>query len=69
MDKYKEHAPGLAIAAARKAVTDWGGDKKRITHVVAVTCTGQITIDIFCLFVYLFKGIDFVCIVIRLVKY
>lgn len=40
MAKYKEHAPPLALAAARKAVRDWGGDKRTITHVVAITCTG-----------------------------
>lgn len=40
MAMYKKHAPPLALAAAKRAVRDWGGDKKSITHVVAITCTG-----------------------------
>ncbi len=39
---FKIEAPKLALAAARKAITDWGGDKHRITHVIGVTCTGVI---------------------------
>ena len=37
---FKREAPKLAVAAARKAIADWGGDKALITHVIAVTCTG-----------------------------
>jgi len=40
MAMYKLHAPPLALCASQKAVKDWGGDKRNITHVVAITCTG-----------------------------
>jgi acyl carrier protein len=39
---YIQEAPKLARAAAEAAVKDWGGNKKDITHVVGVTCTGAI---------------------------
>ena len=39
---FKAEAPKLAVEAARRALSDWGGDKALITHVVAVTCTGVI---------------------------
>lgn len=39
---YKKEAPKLAIAACTKALQDWGGNKKDITHVVSVSCTGII---------------------------
>ncbi len=37
---YKEEAPKLAEEAARKALTAWGGDPSRITHIISVSCTG-----------------------------
>jgi len=39
---FKREAPLLAVAAAEKALADWGGNKQHITHVVGVTCTGVI---------------------------
>lgn len=41
--RYKKEAPGLAHAAAERAIKDWGGNKKDITHVVAISCTGIMT--------------------------
>lgn len=41
-ETYKVEAPKLAIAASKKALKDWGGDRKDITHVVSVSCTGII---------------------------
>ncbi|KAF3362720.1 Uncharacterized protein PHSC3_000707 [Chlamydiales bacterium STE3] len=41
-DLYKVEAPKLALAAARKALADWGGDAHAITHVISVSCTGMI---------------------------
>ncbi|ELR10887.1 uncharacterized protein ACA1_144880 [Acanthamoeba castellanii str. Neff] len=37
---YCEEAPKLAIEACKKAVADWGGDAKDITHIISVSCTG-----------------------------
>jgi hypothetical protein len=39
---FKVEAPKLAVAAAERALADWGGDRHKITHVIAVTCTGVI---------------------------
>eukprot|EP00736_Rhodelphis_marinus_P005751 Rmarinus@m.19561 len=41
--RYKKEAPGIAHAAAEKAIKDWGGKKSEITHVFAVSCTGIMT--------------------------
>jgi predicted naringenin-chalcone synthase len=41
-DIYKEEAPKLAQACAQKALSQWGGDPKAITHVISVSCTGMI---------------------------
>jgi predicted naringenin-chalcone synthase len=38
---YRQEAPKLAQAAAEKALTDWGGKRKAITHIVSVSCTGM----------------------------
>jgi chalcone synthase/acridone synthase len=35
---WMEHAPKLAVAAAREAIANWGGDAAKITHIVT-TCT------------------------------
>lgn len=40
-DAYKLHAPILATHAAQKAIDDWGGDVKDITHVISISCTGM----------------------------
>lgn len=37
---YVTEAPKLAVAAARAAVANWGGDAASITHIVAASCTG-----------------------------
>jgi predicted naringenin-chalcone synthase len=37
---YKEKAPALAHAAAVQALSDWGGSRDEVTHVIAVSCTG-----------------------------
>lgn len=37
---WMEHAPKLAIEAARKAVRAWGGDPRDITHVVTTSTSG-----------------------------
>jgi len=37
---YCSEAPKLAIAASRKAIEEWGGDVKDITHIIAISCTG-----------------------------
>ncbi len=39
---YSQKAPKLALAAAEKALADWGGKRDDITHVVSVSCTGMI---------------------------
>jgi len=39
---YKIEAPKLACEAAEKALKNWGGDRKEITHVIAVSCTGLV---------------------------
>ena len=39
---YAQEAPKLALAAANKALADWGGARESITHVVSVSCTGMI---------------------------
>lgn len=45
-EKYKYIAPQLAFEAASKAIEDWGGDVKTITHVVSCSCTGVLIPDI-----------------------
>ncbi|WP_338849748.1 hypothetical protein V8J88_11875 [Massilia sp. W12] len=37
---WHEHAPQLAIKAARAAMADWGGPASEITHVVTTSTTG-----------------------------
>lgn len=37
---YCEDAPKLAIESSRRAVEDWGGDAKDITHIISISCTG-----------------------------
>jgi len=37
--------PELAFTSASKAVQDWGGDVKTITHVVSCSCTGILVPD------------------------
>lgn len=41
-DIYKEEAPKLAESVCRKALKEWKGEVKEITHVVSVSCTGMI---------------------------
>ena len=38
---YKKEAPKLAIEAAKSVTTSWGGDLKKITHIISVSCTGM----------------------------
>lgn len=38
---YTHEAPRLSMQSCEAAIADWGGDKLKITHVVAVTCTGS----------------------------
>jgi predicted naringenin-chalcone synthase len=40
LNTFKEYAPKLAIEAARKALADWGGDPRTITHVITTATTG-----------------------------
>lgn len=40
--RYKKDAPQLAEKAARQALEKWGGEGKRITHIISVSCTGVI---------------------------
>jgi predicted naringenin-chalcone synthase len=40
MRMYAEHAPPLAVAAARAALADSGLSAAEVTHLVPVTCTG-----------------------------
>ncbi len=40
--RYKKDAPELAEKAARQVLEKWGGEGKRITHVISVSCTGII---------------------------
>lgn len=39
-EAYNRTAPDLAVAAAEKALRDWGGDRSEISHVISVSCTG-----------------------------
>ncbi len=39
---YKNEAPKLAYQAAIKAIKQWGGEAKNITHIISVTCTGMV---------------------------
>ncbi len=39
MKFFRDHAPAMAVAAARRAVEDWGGSVTDISHVIT-TCTG-----------------------------
>jgi len=41
-DIFKKYAPQLAISTCEKALNAWGGDRKSITHVISVSCTGMI---------------------------
>ena len=36
---FRQHATRLSVAACSKAIKEWGGRIKDITHIVAVTCT------------------------------
>jgi prepilin-type processing-associated H-X9-DG protein len=38
---YKKEAPKLAIKAAQKALSSWGGNPRDITHVISISCTGM----------------------------
>ncbi|MDX1494526.1 MAG: type III polyketide synthase, partial [Longimicrobiales bacterium] len=42
MKAYEEHAPELAVAAARRALEDGDVDAGAVTHLVTVSCTGFI---------------------------
>jgi predicted naringenin-chalcone synthase len=37
---WRKYCPGLAMEAVQQALTVWGGDKNRITHVVSHSTTG-----------------------------
>jgi predicted naringenin-chalcone synthase len=37
---YCEEAPKLATEAAKRAVNNWGGQPKDITHIISISCTG-----------------------------
>ena len=50
-DEYKKLAPDLALAAAKRAIEDWGGNAKDITHVLSCSSTGILLPDINCLLV------------------
>jgi len=39
---YEKCAPQLAKEAALRAIEDWGGRVERISHVIAVSCTGTV---------------------------
>ncbi len=39
---YEKEAPKLAIAAAKGAIEEWGGNLEQITHVIAISCTGLV---------------------------
>lgn len=39
---YKEAAPKLAEAVCQDVLEQWGGDRKQITHIISVSCTGMI---------------------------
>lgn len=41
-DVYKNIAPQLAASVCHQAIEQWGGDRKDITHVISVSCTGMI---------------------------
>ena len=38
---FREEGVKLSVAACQKAVKEWGGDVKDITHVIATTCTNS----------------------------
>lgn len=40
MERYQRHAPGLALAAAGRALADAGCRPEDVTHLVLVSCTG-----------------------------
>ncbi|MCB1118445.1 MAG: hypothetical protein KDK65_00635, partial [Chlamydiia bacterium] len=40
---YRKEAPKLAFKCAKKALDEWGGDPKTLTHILTVTCTGFLT--------------------------
>lgn len=42
MAVYQLEAPRLAIQAAQDAISHWGEDAKKITHVISISCTGFI---------------------------
>lgn len=39
-DLYKREAVALATQVSLRAVSEWGGNPQRITHVISVSCTG-----------------------------
>lgn len=39
---YQKEAPKLAFKAAESALNLWAGDRKKITHIISVSCTGVI---------------------------
>lgn len=41
MRAWQEHAPPLAIEAARKALAAWGGDPNQITHIITSSSSGS----------------------------
>lgn len=38
---YREEAPKLATRAAKEALSQWGQNPDKITHVISVSCTGM----------------------------
>ena len=46
---YKEYAPQLAIETAARALQEWGGDPKEISHVISISCTGLMAPGMECL--------------------
>ena len=40
-DVFLDEGVKLSVEACKKAIADWGGDPKSITHVVATTCTNS----------------------------
>jgi predicted naringenin-chalcone synthase len=40
--RFKAEAPRLALECAEKALKNWGGNPKSITHLIFITCTGMV---------------------------
>lgn len=38
---YKNQAPILAETVCKKALNQWGGDPKTLTHIISISCTGM----------------------------